>query len=55
MVAEKHQQQHADNNGCDDFSNDARADEVLQRVDTEQIHPKPEKQQHRATEHLRIG
>ncbi|MCY1383332.1 hypothetical protein D9M69_714500 [compost metagenome] len=55
MVAEEQQQQYADADGGNRLGDDAGIDEILERVDPEQIHPKTQQQQHCTTEHLGVG
>ncbi|MNT86278.1 hypothetical protein D3C72_2265480 [compost metagenome] len=54
MVAEEQQQQYADADGGNRLGDDAGIDEILERVDPEQVHTQAEQQQHRTTEHLGI-
>ncbi len=55
MVAEEQQQQHADTDGGDGLGDDPGIDEVLQRVDPQQVHRQSQRQQQRAAEHLAVG
>ena len=54
MIAEEQQQQHADTNRGNRFGNDSRIDEVLEWVDSQQVHRQPQHQQRGTAQHLGI-